>query len=93
MSVQVRVPTVLRTYTGGAKEVASQGATVGEVFDTLDATHPGIKGRVVDEQGQLRRFVNVYVDNEDVRFADGLSTPVSEGAQVSIIPSVAGGQR
>ena len=91
MSVQVRVPTVLRTYTGGAKEVDSEGATVGEVFDTLDTAHPGIKGRVVDEQGQLRRFVNVYVDNEDVRFSDGLATPVADGAQLSIIPAVAGG--
>ena len=91
MSVQVRVPTVLRTYTRGAKEVASEGATVGQVLETLDTAHPGIRGRVVDEQGQLRRFINVYVDNEDVRFADGLATPVTDGAQVSIIPSVAGG--
>jgi sulfur-carrier protein len=91
MSVQVRVPTVLRTYTGGAKEVSADGSTVGEVFDALDTAHPGIKDRVVDEQGQLRRFVNVYVDNEDVRFSDGLATPVADGTQVSIIPSVAGG--
>jgi len=91
MSVQVRVPTVLRTYTGGAKEVSADGTTVAEVFDALDSAHPGIKGRVVDEQGRLRRFVNVYVDNEDVRFTDGLATPVADGTQVSIIPSVAGG--
>ena len=91
MSVQVRVPTVLRSYTGGAKEVAADGSTVAEVLDALDSAHPGIRERVVDDQGQLRRFVNVYVDNEDVRFADGLKTPVAEGARVSIIPSVAGG--
>ena len=91
MSVQVRVPTVLRTYTGGAKEVTAEGSTVGEIFDHLDTAHPGIKGRVVDDEGQLRRFVNVYVDNDDVRFAGGLATPVADGTQVSIIPSVAGG--
>jgi len=91
MSVQVRVPTVLRTYTGGAKEVITEGSTLGEVFEALDTAHPGIKERVVDEQGKLRRFINVYVDNEDVRFADGLATTVDDGSQVSIIPSVAGG--
>ncbi len=91
MSVTVRVPTVLRTYTGGAKEVPSQGSTVGEVLDALESDHPGIKQRIVDEQGALRRFVNVYVDNDDVRFADGVATPVADGAQLSIIPAVAGG--
>ncbi len=91
MSVQVRVPTVLRTYTGGAKEVTTSGATVGEVLDSLDADHPGIRGRIVDEQGRLRRFVNVYVDDEDVRFADGIATTVPAGGRLSIIPSVAGG--
>jgi len=91
MSVRVRVPTILRSYTGGAKEVTAEGSTVGEVFDALDSAHPGIKGRVVDEQGELRRFVNVYVDNDDVRFASGLATPVAAGATVSVIPAVAGG--
>lgn len=91
MSVQVRVPTVLRSYTDGAKEVSAEGSTVGEVLDALDTDHPGIRGRVVDEQGQLRRFVNIYVDNDDVRFADGLATPVRAGGKVSIIPAVAGG--
>ena len=91
MSVTVRVPTVLRTYTGGAKEVPSQGSTVGEVLDALESAHPGIKQRIVDERGALRRFVNVYVDNDDVRFADGVATPVNDGAQLSIIPAVAGG--
>ena len=92
MSVQVRVPTILRSYTDGAKQVTAEGSTVGEVFDALDSAHPGIKGRVVDEQGELRRFVNVYVDNEDVRFAQGLATPVAQGTTVSVIPAVAGGR-
>ncbi len=91
MSVSVRVPTILRTYTGGASEVSTTGSSLGEVLDSLDASYPGIKGRIVDEQGELRRFVNVYVGNDDVRFLDGLATPVDEGAQVSVIPAVAGG--
>ena len=74
MSVSVRVPTILRTYTGGESEVSAEGATVADVLDSLDATYPGIKGRIVDEQGELRRFVNVYVGNDDVRFLDGLAT-------------------
>jgi molybdopterin synthase sulfur carrier subunit len=91
MSVSVRVPTILRTYTGGESEVTAEGAALSEVLDSLDASYPGIRGRIVDEQGALRRFVNVYVGNDDVRFLDGLATPVSDGAQVSVIPAVAGG--
>lgn len=91
MSISVRVPTILRTYTGGESEVAAGGSTLKEVLDSLDETYPGIKGRIVDEQGALRRFVNVYVGNDDVRFLDGLATPVSDGSQVSVIPAVAGG--
>ena len=91
MSVSVRVPTILRTYTKGESEVSAEGGTLSEVLDSLDSTFPGIKGRVVDEQGKLRRFVNVYVGNEDVRFADGLDTSTPDGAQVSVIPAVAGG--
>jgi len=91
MSVSVRVPTILRTYTEGASEVSAEGASLSEVLESLDASYPGIKGRIVDEQGALRRFVNVYVGNDDVRFLDGLDTPTSEGAQVSVIPAVAGG--
>lgn len=91
MSVSVRVPTILRTYTGGESEVTVEGSALNEVLDSLDASYPGIKGRIVDEQGALRRFVNVYVGNDDVRFLDGLQTPVSDGAQVSVIPAVAGG--
>ncbi|MGH3499170.1 MAG: ubiquitin-like small modifier protein 1 [Nocardioidaceae bacterium] len=91
MAVSFRVPTILRSYTGGESEVSAEGDTLAEVLDAVDAAHPGIKGRIVDEQGQLRRFVNVYVGNDDVRFLDGLSTSVSDGAQVSVIPAVAGG--
>ena len=91
MSVSVRVPTILRPYTQGASEVSAEGATLVEVLDSLDASYPGIKGRVLDESGELRRFVNVYVDDDDVRFAEGLQTSIKDGGQVSIIPAVAGG--
>jgi molybdopterin converting factor small subunit len=91
MSVSVRVPTILRSYTKGESEVTADGATLSEVLDSLDASYPGIKGRVVDEQGKLRRFVNVYVGNEDVRFAEGLDTETPTGTEVSVIPAVAGG--
>ena len=91
MSVNVRVPTILRTYTGGESEVSAEGATVADVLESLDANYQGIKGRIVDEQGELRRFVNVYVGNDDVRFLDGLETKVSSGSEVSVIPAVAGG--
>ena len=91
MSVSVRVPTILRSYTGGEAEVKAEGAKLSEVLESLDGSYPGIKGRIVDEQGELRRFVNVYVGNEDVRFLDGLSTPIDDGSEVSVIPAVAGG--
>lgn len=91
MSVSVRVPTILRPYTKGVSEVSAEGTTLTEVLDSLDASYPGIKGRVLDESGELRRFVNVYVDDDDVRFADGLQTAIKDGGQVSIIPAVAGG--
>jgi molybdopterin converting factor small subunit len=91
MSVSVRVPTILRTYTGGAAEVAGEGANLREVLQKLDADHPGIGARILDESGKLRRFVNVYVGDEDVRFADGLDTATPDGVQVSVIPAVAGG--
>ncbi len=91
MSVSVRIPTILRTYTGGDSEVAAEGATLAEVLDDLDARFSGIKGRVLDEAGSLRRFVNVYVGNDDVRFLENLQTPTPDGAQLSIIPAVAGG--
>ena len=91
MSVSVRVPTILRTYTGGAAEVTAEAGTLREVLSGLDATYPGIAGRILDDSGQIRRFVNVYVGDEDVRFAAGLDTPVPAGMQVSVIPAVAGG--
>jgi len=91
MSVKVRVPTTLRTLTGGASEVEVDGATVGEVLDALDGQHPGFKDRLLDEQGGLRRFVNVFVADDDVRFLDGLGTKVPDGETVAIIPAVAGG--
>ena len=91
MSVNVRVPTILRTYTAGKSEVSAEGKTLGDILDSLDASYHGIKARIVDEQGQLRRFVNVYVGNDDVRFLDGLDTLVAEGTEVSVIPAVAGG--
>ena len=91
MSVIVRVPTILRTYTGGAAEVSVEGGTLAEVVAALDAAHPGIAGRVLDDQGKLRRFVNVYVGDEHVRFADGLGTATPDGSTVSVIPAVAGG--
>jgi molybdopterin converting factor small subunit len=89
--VSVRVPTILRPYTQGASEVSVEGSTLSEVLESLDTSYPGIKGRVLDDSGELRRFVNVYVDNDDVRFAEGLQTSIKDGGQVSIIPAVAGG--
>ena len=91
MSVSVRVPTILRPYTQGASEVKADGATLSEVLESLDSSYPGIKARVLDDSGELRRFVNVYVDNDDVRFAEGLQTSITDGGEVSIIPAVAGG--
>lgn len=87
----VRIPTILRTYTGGASAVTAAGATVGEVLAAVDAAHPGIRARLIDETGSLRRFVNIYIDDDDIRFGDGLDTPVSNGSTLSIIPAVAGG--
>lgn len=91
MSVSVRIPTILRTYTGGESEVTAEGESLAAVLEDLDGRYPGIKGRILDEAGQLRRFVNVYVDNDDVRFLDLLATPTPAGTQVSVIPAVAGG--
>ncbi len=91
MTASVRIPTILRTYTGGESEVTAAGATLSEVLDDLDANYAGIKGRILDDNGELRRFVNVYVGNDDVRFLDNLATPTPDGAQISVIPAVAGG--
>ena len=91
MTVSIRIPTILRTFTGGAAEVSASEGTLREVIAGLDAAYPGIGGRIVDDTGKLRRFVNVYVGDEDVRFAQGLDTPVPSGTHVSVIPAVAGG--
>ncbi|WP_375000525.1 MoaD/ThiS family protein [Aeromicrobium sp. CTD01-1L150] len=91
MSVSVRIPTILRSYTGDESQVTAEGDTLAQVLDSLESSHPGIKARVVDESGALRRFVNVYVAEEDVRFAQGLDTATPDNTQISIIPAVAGG--
>jgi sulfur-carrier protein len=91
VTVLVRIPTILRSYTDGAAEVTAPEGTLREVIADLEAAYPGLGGRILDGSGQLRRFVNVYVGEEDVRFAQGLDTPVPAGARVSLIPAVAGG--
>ena len=91
MSVSVRIPTILRTYTNGESEVSADGGTLAEVLESLDTSYPGIKGRILDDQGAIRRFVNVYVGNDDVRFLEGLDSNTPDGTQISIIPAVAGG--
>lgn len=91
MAVTVRIPQPLRNLTGNLSSVAGEGATLDSLVAHLDGSYPGIKERVVDEGGQLRRFVNVYVNGEDVRFLDGLGTSLKDGDEVSIVPAVAGG--
>ena len=91
MSVTVRVPAQLRTLTGGSAHVTVEGATVGDALQALDAAHPGFADRLFDADGTLRRFVNVFLADEDVRFLDGLDTPVAAGQTLSIVPAVAGG--
>jgi sulfur-carrier protein len=91
MSAKVRVPTQLRTLTAGAAEIAVEGDTVADVLASLDAAHPGFRDRLFDESGKLRRFVNIFVADEDVRFLQGLDTKVTDGQTVSIVPAVAGG--
>jgi len=100
MAVEVRIPTILRTYTDGRKAVDGEGATLSEVIDDLEANHPGIKDRLIEGRpaddgagSDLRRFVNVYVNDEDVRFTGGLATPLKDGDQVVVLPAVAGGAR
>ncbi|GII61667.1 molybdopterin synthase sulfur carrier subunit [Sphaerisporangium krabiense] len=92
MAIEVRIPTILRTYTGGEKSVTGAGATLSDLLGDLESRHPGIKERIVDDSG-LRRFVNVYLNDEDVRFLGGLDTPVSDGDTVTVLPAVAGGAR
>lgn len=91
MAIEVRIPTILRSYTAGAKTVDAAGATLGEVLADLDARFSGLRERLVDDAG-LRRFVNVYVNDEDVRFLGGLAAPVADGDSVTVLPAVAGGR-
>jgi molybdopterin synthase sulfur carrier subunit len=91
MAVTVRIPTQLRELSGGAAEVSAEGATVLDVLRALDTTHPGFSERLFDESGELRRFVNVFLADEDIRFLDGVATPVADGTTLSIVPAVAGG--
>lgn len=90
MAIEVRIPTILRTYTDGAKVVSASGATLDDVVTDLDAQYPGLRERLVDDKG-LRRFVNVYLNDEDVRFLEGLSSQVADGDSLTILPAVAGG--
>jgi molybdopterin synthase sulfur carrier subunit len=90
MAIEVRIPTILRTYTGGEKSVDAEGATLAALIDNLEASHTGLKDRLI-ENGDLRRFINVYINDEDVRFIGGLEAALSDGDQVVVLPAVAGG--
>jgi len=90
MAIEVRIPTILRTYTDGEKSVTGEGANLSALIDDLEGSHPGIKDRLLDD-GDLRRFVNVYVNDEDVRFIGGLEAELKDGDQVVVLPAVAGG--
>jgi molybdopterin converting factor small subunit len=92
MAIEVRIPTILRTYTDGQKAVEGSGDTLAELFNDLETRHAGIHARIVDD-GQLRRFVNVYLNDEDVRFLEGISTALKDGDSVTILPAVAGGSK
>ncbi len=91
MAIEVRIPTILRTYTGGQKAVEGSGDTLAGLIDDLDSRHTGIKGRLVTDEGALHRFVNVYVNDEDVRFLGALETKLADGDSVTVLPAVAGG--
>jgi molybdopterin synthase sulfur carrier subunit len=91
MSVKVRIPTPLRSFTKGQEVVMVDGGTVGEVIDNLEQAHPGLKAKLCDDAGNLRRFVNVFANDEDIRFLNRLATTVSDGDEVSIVPAIAGG--
>lgn len=92
MAIEVRIPTILRTYTGGEKAVTAEGTSLSALIDDLEARHPGLKDRLIQD-GDLRRFVNVYVNDEDVRFLGGLEATVKDGDNVVVLPAVAGGAR
>jgi MoaD family protein len=91
MAIEVRIPTILRTYTGGEKLVEGSGATLTALLDDLNSRHDGLRGRLVTDEGNLHRFVNVYVNDEDVRFLGGLETKLADGDNVTVLPAVAGG--
>lgn len=90
MAIEVRIPTILRTYTGGEKSIEGSGSTLDELFADLEGRYDGLRDRLIDDTG-LRRFINVYLNDEDVRFLGGLAAPVSEGDTVTVLPAVAGG--
>lgn len=90
MSVTVRIPTPLRTLTGGEEQIQASGTDVKAVIESLEAKHPGMRDRLLDEKG-VRRFINIYLGDEDIRFLDGLGTPVKDGDELSIVPAIAGG--
>jgi molybdopterin synthase sulfur carrier subunit len=90
--VQVRIPTPLRKYTGGAESVQAEGTTVAALVSDLDKRHPGIRERICDESGAVRRFVNIFVNGEDIRFLQNLDTAVKAGDEVSVVPAIAGGR-
>ena len=91
MSVQVRVPTPLRRFTGGAEEVSANGATMAALVNDIELRYPGIKERICDEEGKVRRFVNIFVNGDDIRFLNNLDTALKDGDEVSIVPAIAGG--
>jgi molybdopterin synthase sulfur carrier subunit len=91
MAIQVRIPTILRSYTGGAKAVEGKGDSLAALLDDLDSRHPGLRARLVTGEGALHRFVNIYVNDEDVRFTGALDTALSDGDSVTVLPAVAGG--
>jgi len=92
MSVRVRVPTPLRKFTQGVDEVSAQGVTITALVDDLEKNYPGIKERICDETGKVRRFVNVYVNGDDIRFLQNMETSLKEGDNISIVPAIAGGR-
>ncbi|WP_322797249.1 ubiquitin-like small modifier protein 1 [Tepidiforma sp.] len=92
MPINVRIPQPLRNLTGNQATVTAEGSTLQSLVDNLESAYPGIRERMVDEAGQLRRFVNIYVNGDDVRFLDGMQTALKDGDEVSIVPAVAGGQ-
>lgn len=92
MSVQVRIPTPLRKFTGGRDTVEAEGSSIGAVLADLDAKHPGLRERICEADGSIRRFVNLYINGDDIRFLESLQSPVKDGDEISIVPAIAGGK-